>query len=252
MEFPFTTYPATFIERPNRYAIMARLQESAALVRAHCPNPGRLRELLVPGATVHLSAAQPLIRPGMRKTAYDLRFVEHPVDGQLVSLDTRLPNQLFAEGLQAGFFAPFINYPHVMSEVSLPRLPDQAKGPAVHSRLDFRLQNDAGQVCWVEVKSASLVIDGSARFPDAVTARGRRHVLALAELVAQGAHAAIVFIVQRPDAYELRPQWESDPAFAQALVSAQQAGVALYAYTCALTLQAVWLEREIKVVLACA
>ena len=102
----------------------------------------------------------------------------------------------------------------------------------------------------MEVKSASLVIDGSARFPDAVTARGRRHVLELAEVVNRGGRAAIVFIVQRPDAHELRPQWSSDPEFAQALVSAQQAGVAIYAYTCGLTLQAMWLEREIGVQLA--
>ena len=246
MQFPFTTCAATFIERPNRYTVVARLAEGGALVRAHCPNPGRLGELLVPGATVHLSVAA----PGLRKTAYDLRFVEHPRQGQLISLDTRLPNRLFAEGLRQGFFAPFAACVRFEEEVTLPLLPNADNQPAVHSRIDFRLYDGAEQPCWVEVKSASLVIDGSARFPDAVTARGRRHVLELAEVVNRGGRAAIVFIVQRPDAHELRPQWSSDPAFAQALVSAQQAGVAIYAYTCGLTLQAMWLEREIGVELA--
>lgn len=246
MQFAFTTQAATFLERPNRYTIMARLDDGGALVRAHCPNPGRLGELLVPGARVYLSVAA----AGLRKTAYDLRFVEHPLQGQLISLDTRLPNRLFAEGLRQGFFAPFAACVRFEEEVTLPLLPNADNQPAIHSRIDFRLYDAAQQPCWVEVKSASLVIDGCARFPDAVTARGRRHVLELAALVKKGAQAAIVFIVQRPDAHELRPQWSSDPAFAQALVSAQQAGVALYAYTCALTLQAMWLEREIGVQLA--
>lgn len=246
--FPFTTLPATFLERPNRYTVVARLHGDPALVRAHCPNPGRLGELLVPGATVHLSVAAPH-STAMRKTGYDLRFVEHPAHGQLISLDTRLPNQLFAAGVRQGLFAPFLPYTHVAHEVPLVAAGPPVTTAAVHSRIDFRLTDPAGQDCWVEIKSVSLVIAGCARFPDAVTERGRRHVLELAELAAAGGRAAIVFIVQRPDAHELRPQWQTDPAFGEALLTANQAGVAIYAYTCALTLQAVWLEREIDVVL---
>lgn len=248
IHFPFTTMPATFLERPNRYTVVAQLHGDRAIVRAHCPNPGRLGELLVPGATVYLSVAAPSM--AMRKTGYDLRFVEHPEHGQLISLDTRLPNQLFAAGLHQGFFAPFLPYTHVAHEVPLVKADQQVTAATIHSRLDFRLTDPAGQDCWVEIKSVSLVIAGCARFPDAVTERGRRHVLELAELVAAGGRAAIVFIVQRPDAHELRPQWQTDPAFGEALIAARQAGVAIYAYTCALTLQAVWLEREISVVLA--
>lgn len=246
--FPFTTIPATFLERPNRYTVVGRLHGDQAIVRAHCPNPGRLGELLVPGATVHLSVAAPTTM-AMRKTSYDLRFVEHPAHGQLISLDTRLPNQFFAAGLRQGSFAPFLPYTQVAHEVPLVTTSEQVAAAGVHSRIDFRLTDPAGQDCWVEIKSVSLVIAGCARFPDAVTERGRRHVLELAELVAAGGRAAIVFIVQRPDAHELRPQWQTDPAFGTALIAAQEAGVALYAYTCALTLQAIWLEREIDVVL---
>ncbi|MBX3009892.1 MAG: DNA/RNA nuclease SfsA [Caldilineaceae bacterium] len=243
MHFPFTTQPATFLERPNRYRIVAQLHESNQVIHAHCPDPGRLRELLIPGVTVHLSPASHTLR----KTAYDLRFVAHPDHGQLVSLDTRIPNQIFQEGLESGFFDPFRGYQSMQREVPLPQPPPDG---GVHSRIDYRLIDAAGQPCWIEVKSATLVEERCARFPDAVTARGRRHVLELAELAQSGVRTAVVFIIQRPDADLLRPQWSSDPAFGYALVAAQAAGVAIYAYTCLLTLEQVTLERHIPVALA--
>lgn len=243
MRLPFVTQAATFLARPNRYRIVAQLHDTAALIDAHCPNPGRLGELLIPGATVHVSAAS----HQERRTAYDLRFVEHPAHGQLVSLDTRLPNQLFAEGLTEGFFQPFLGYTDFAREVPLPQQAQVEIPAAVHSRIDFRLAMPSGEHCWVEVKSASLVVDGCARFPDAVTARGRRHALELAALAAQGERAAIVFIVQRADADRLRPQWETDPELGSALVTAQTNGVAIWAYTCQLTLQEVRLLKAIPV-----
>ncbi|HRW05862.1 MAG TPA: DNA/RNA nuclease SfsA [Caldilineaceae bacterium] len=243
MKFPFVTEAATFLARPNRYRIEAQLATSGAVVAAHCPNPGRLGELLVPGATVHVSRAT---NPE-RRTAYDLRFVEHPGHGELVSLDTRLPNQLFAEGLRQQFFTPFTGYTDFKQEVTLPHMASNGAMAKVRSRIDFQLFTSAGTHCWVEVKSASLVVDGCARFPDAVTARGRRHVLELATLAANGEHSAIVFIVQRADAHALRPQWETDPAFGEALAQAQAKGVAIYAYTCTLTVNEAHLQRAIPV-----
>lgn len=240
MIFSFTTQPATFLERPNRYRIVAELHENQQIVSAHCPDPGRLRELLIPGATVHVSKAS----HSERKTAYDLRFVEHPAHGQLVSLDTRLPNQIFQEGLENGFFVPFCGYQAMQREVPLPHAP--ADG-GVHSRIDYRIIDATGRPCWIEVKSASLVEERCARFPDAVTARGRRHVLELTELTQQGIRTAIAFIIQRPDADLLRPQWSTDPEFGHALVAAQAAGVEIYAYTCMLTLAQVQLQRAIPV-----
>ena len=255
MRFDFVTQPATFLARPNRYRVEARLHAGGALVAAHCADPGRLRELLLPGVTVHVSPAAARLpglppRKAVRKTAWDLRFVEHPAHGQLVSLDTRVPNRVFAEGLAAGFFPPWRGGRLLGREVSLPH----AGQGGVVSRIDFRIADEAGNPWWVEVKSASLVEEGAegnvARFPDAVTARGRRHVEELAALARAGERAAVVFIVQRPDATELRPQWGTDPAFAAALAAAQQAGVLLLAATCRLTTQEICLERLIPVVAA--
>lgn len=266
IQFPFVTEQAIFLARPNRYRIDAQLVKSGAVVAAHCPNPGRLGELLIPGATVYLSPAT----NSERRTAYDLRFVEHPEHGELVSLDTRLPNQLFAAGFRCRFFDPFTMYTELKQEVSLPASAEAlihqynedqhnehqhnegmpgSKKKQVRSRIDFQLFDQQGNHCWVEVKSVSLVVDGCARFPDAVTDRGRRHVLELAALAAAGERTAIVFIVQRSDAQMLRPQWDTDPAFGDALCVAQAQGVAIHAYTSTLTTTEVHLARAIPICL---
>lgn len=269
MRIPFPVEPATFLERPNRFVIHARLHASGAQVRAHCPDPGRLRELLIAGATVYVNKAD---NPD-RRTPYTLRFIEHPANGQLISLNTQLPNDLFAEGLTDGFFAPFVGYTKYKREVVLPHSapihpnqnqsksvaivpnhtnlrPSPALSKGVSSRIDFRLSTEDGAVCWVETKSATLVHDdGRAYFPDAPTLRGRRHVEELEYLALSGARAALVFIIQRPDAISIAPNRETDPDFADALGRARARGVELYAYTCGVTTSRVWLEREVPVML---
>lgn len=245
MDFSFVTEPADFVERPNRFRVHVRLHSTGTVVAAHCPDPGRLRELLRPGAVVHVSRAG---NPA-RKTAYDLRFVEHPDNGQLVSLDSRLPNALFREALAAGIFPSLAAPRTVAAEVPLPvRGPETPAG--IHSRIDYRLVDADGVICWVEVKSANLVEEGVARFPDAPTERGQRHVNELAARPALGERAAVVFVVQRPDAQRLEPHWATDPAFARALDAAGRAGVELLAATCRLTLQEMAVERLIPVVTA--
>lgn len=238
MRFAFTTQPAIFLERPNRYLVIVQLQDGQ-VVQAHCPDPGRLRELLIPGVIVHVSPAS----HSLRKTAYDLRFVEHPVHGQLVSLDTRLPNQVVWEGLQGDFFSPFVGYKRIEREV---RTPVAEWG--IHSRIDFRLWAAQRGACWIEVKSATLVEARIARFPDAVTERGRRHLLELIHLRQQGERTAVLFIVQRPDADCVMPQWGTDPEFGKTLANARAAGVELYAYTCTLTTTVMTLAQPIPVI----
>ncbi len=238
MKYAFEPLPATFVERPNRFLVLARLP-GGEVVRAHCPDPGRLRELLIPGATLFLSRAA---ESRGRTTAYDLRLVRHPENGTLVSLDSRLPNTLFREALLEGRLEPFGAPSRVRAEASLPI----ARG-TIRSRADYLLEYEAAGPCWVEVKSATLVVDGVAMFPDAVTDRGRRHVEALATMARLGYRTAVCFIIQRPDAQALRPEWERDPAFAAALARARSAGVELYAWTCTITLEEARLHRPVPV-----
>jgi len=237
MHFDFAVQRAAFVDRPNRFLVLARPADGE-VVRAHCADPGRLRELLIPGATVYIS---PAAREG-RSTAYDLRFVEHPENGTLISLDSRLPNALFREAAAAGVLDPFPPPVKLRPEVPLP-----FAGRRVRSRADYVLEDGLSRTWWVEVKSATLVVDGTARFPDAITERGRRHVSELAELVKMGQRAAVCFVIQRPDANALRPEWDRDPAFATALKAAAEAGVMLCAWTTQVSLSGARIVRQVPV-----
>lgn len=204
---------ARFVSRDNRFRVTVSV--GGQEIAAHLPNSGRLRELLVPGSQAIL-----VHRPGPhRKTQYDLSLVEY--QGRWVSVDARLPNQLVDEALKAGALGPLAGYPTIRREVPLGK-----------SRIDFLLEGPGKSPCLLEVKSVTLVIDGMGCFPDAVTDRGRRHVLELAKVVGVGHRAAVLFVVQRDDATGMRPHDESDPAFGEALREAARAGVEVYAYGC--------------------
>lgn len=241
VNFDFAVVPATFVNRPNRFVVEAELA-NGRIVRTHCADPGRLRELLVPGARLYVSPAKTATG---RRTDYDLRFVEHPNTGQLVSLDTRVPNLLVRELLHADALEAFQDAMSIRSEVAAPM-----RDGRIRSRFDFLVVDGNDTPCWVEVKSVTLVEDAVALFPDAPTERGRRHLQELTAIVRQNlGRAAVIFVVQRPDAEQLQPHAARDPAFATALAEAAAAGVELYAYTCTLRADAICLNRPIPVVI---
>ena len=230
MKIPGPLQPAKFVSRPNRFTCLVQMSDQYDPVSAHLPDPGRLRELLQPGARLWL---EPKAGP-QRKTAYQVWLVES--GGTLVSLNTRLPNDLVEEALVRG------NLPEIAGYKAWQR--ERRVG---HSRLDFFLEN-AEEECWVEVKSVTLVENGRGLFPDAPTDRGRRHVEELIRLRKAGARAVVLFVVQRNDAVSVAANECTDPAFAAALHTAHGSGVEIIAYTCAITPEHAELNKPIPVI----
>lgn len=203
---------ATFAARPNQFVIVAELV-TGQQVKAHCADRGRLL-WLVPGTPLLLGIKQ----GAGRKTAFQVAAAW--TNGAWASLDTHLPNRLIEQALHARALAQFRDYPVIKREARVG-----------HSRFDFRLDNGL-QCCYVEVKSVGRATQGSARFPDAPTERGRRHLAELAQLAIGGTRTALVFVVQHASATHVLPDQTIDPAFAAALMAAVAAGVELYAYRC--------------------
>lgn len=208
-----------------------RLPRQSAPVPAHLPDPGRLRELLLPGVRVWLEPKA----GAQRKTRFQVWLVEK--ERTLVSLNTRLPNLLVQEALVQGSLPEFSQYADWKQEQSIGA-----------SRLDFLLEN-ADESCWVEVKSVTLVEDGLGLFPDAPTERGRRHLAELTRLRQSGARAVALFVVQRQDAHSVAANRRTDPKFADALQTAHHCGVELLAYTCTITSEHAMLSKPIPVII---
>jgi len=227
MKFP-QLIPGRFLNRDNRFR--ATVEVAGQEAWAHVPNSGRLHELFTPNRPIWLAPAA----SAKRKTAYDLKLVEYA--SVLVSVDARSPNPLFAEALAAGRIAGF-PYPDVRPEVQYG-----------DSRFDFRLSGPQG-TCWVESKSVTLVEDGLAQFPDAPTIRGRKHLRGLRAARLAGDQAAVIFVIQRPDARRFAPYQETDPEFTDALIQAAAAGVAVRAFTCQVSHTEITIAAEIPVTL---
>jgi len=204
--------------------------EKGKRVRAFVADPGRLQELLYPGARVFLAHAD----GRGRRTDYDLRLVES--DGNLVSVDSRVPNKIVAKALKAGALEPLSDYREIKSE------PRTGAG-----RLDFMLTGKGLPPCYLEVKSCTLVRDRLALFPDAPTARGTRHLKELTTLKKEGYRSAVLFVIQHPGASSFTPNKATDPEFSRALHKASRAGVEVYAYKCLVTLEAITLGPRVMV-----
>jgi len=218
MRYPSRLIDAKLLERPNRFLGVVDIDGREEL--CFIPNPGRMHELMVPGARVYLLEK----RGEHRKTRYDMVLVDY--EGVMVSVDSRLPNTLLAEAVNAGRLNEFRGHTLVKTE------------PVFHdSRLDLVLSDGTGQVM-VETKSCTLVEDGVALFPDAPTKRGARHMRTLVKALETGRSAA-VFVIQRGDAHEFRPNDGTDPEFGEALRRAASMGVETYAYVSDVSLRGV-------------
>jgi sugar fermentation stimulation protein A len=218
--------PGEFVWRDNRFVAAVRVD--GCLSHAHVANSGRLPGLLEPGKRVYLAEVD---KPG-RRTKYDLKLVEN--ENILISVDARLPNTLFEEAVRGNQLDTFL-YDDVQREVKFGR-----------SRLDFKLSR-AGEVCWIETKSVTLVENKIALFPDAPTGRGRKHLHELAKLQKKGVRSCVVFVVQRPDAEVFIPNWAIDTEFAELLGQVSETGVEVRAYLCKVNLDAISIDKEIPV-----
>ena len=218
------------LKRYKRFLADVRL-DTGDVVIAHCPNSGSMKECAQPGRPVYLSRSN---NP-KRKLAYTWELIQMP--GSLVGVNTLLPNRLVHTAISDGCIESLGGYSKIKREVNVGN----------HSRIDLMLSGGNARPCYVEVKNSTWVVEGVARFPDAVTVRGQKHMAALQTLLQQGFRAVVFFLIQRMDARVFMPADQLDPAYAAALRQAMEAGVEVMAYDVDLTLEEIGLRRPVPV-----
>ncbi len=223
-------HEARFLRRLNRF--VAEVALDGRVERVHVKNTGRCAELLVSGYRVYLEKSA---SPG-RKTAYDLIAVEKRTDGgaTLINMDSMAPNRAAAEWLAAGGLGPLEN---LRAEVTVG-----------DSRFDFCAEQ-LGRPVAVEVKGCTLEEAGVARFPDAPTLRGLKHVRGLTALAKQGWRCAVLIVIQMKGVTRFEPNWDTQPEFGRALIGAREAGVEIVAMDCAVVPGTVMIDAPVRVVL---
>ncbi len=208
---------AVLLQRYKRF--LADVQRpSGEKLTVYCPNPGSMLTCSDPGSPVLISRQD---TPGRKLPwTWELIFINHV----WVGVNPMRSNKIVQEAILNKQIAGLDRYDKIRTEVPYGN----------NSRIDLLLSTDK-QLCYVEVKNVTLAHDGIARFPDAVTKRGTKHLQELTEMVRQGHRAVMFYLVQRTDAVSFRPAEDIDPVYAKTLVEAHHLGVEIMVYTARVT-----------------
>jgi len=215
------------IGRYQRFKADIKLS-NGEIVIAFCPNTGTMFSCSEPGRTVYISRQD----IPSRRLKYTWEIIEMP--GSLVGINTGVPNRLVGLSIEAGKIKELAGFDHIRSEVRY----------GANSRIDILLERGE-QKCFVEIKNCTLVMDGIAYFPDAVTSRGLKHLKELQKEVSKGNRAVMFYLVQRMDAGEFMPASHIDPAYSLQLKKAKDFGVEILAYDVNIDLEGISINKKL-------
>ena len=228
--------PARLIKRYKRFLADVTL-EDGSVITAHCPNTGAMTGCAEPGSQVWLSISD---NP-KRKYAHTWELVETPQG--VVSVNTGRANGLVAEVLARAQTGEGV----LGGLLGVDDIQPEARIPEGNGRFDFKVLTE-GAPTWIEVKSVTLHVGGrTGAFPDAVSERALKHVIALRERVSSGERAMLVFCAQHCGLEQVRLASEIDSAYATAVSQAHEAGVQVVALGCKTDLVTFVVDRLLPV-----
>jgi sugar fermentation stimulation protein A len=218
----------TLLKRYQRFLADVRLKDDG-VVTAHCPNTGSMQGCCQSGRPVFLS----MHNNPKRKLKYTWELIKMP--DSLVGINTLVPNRLVAKAIAAGLIEELRGYENILREVKIGN----------HSRIDLLLTKESGKRCFVEIKNCTLVYDGVAYFPDAVTSRGLKHLQELQKLVSTGCRCVMFYFIQRMDARKFSPADHIDALYAKTLREVVKKGVEILVYDVDIDLKGIRLRNKI-------
>jgi len=233
MRFDEPLIPGVFLRRYKRFLVDVELADGR-VVTAHCPNSGSLKTCTAPRWPVLLSDSH---NP-RRKLRLSWEMIHNGLCW--IGINTHRANGLAAEAIESGIIPELRGYRSIRREVRY----------GERSRVDLLLEGE-GPPCWVEVKNVTLVDPaGRYAFPDAPTERGRRHLAELSARVRGGDRAAMLFVIQRNDGAGFVPAAGIDPAYAEALDRARDAGVEILAWRADVQPEGIEIVEPVEVLVA--
>lgn len=219
MKFEKPLVTGKLIKRYKRFLADVQL-DNGEVITAHCANSGGLYGVCMPGVTVWLSESANL----ERKLKYTWELVR--VGQQIIGVNTSWPNHLVEEAIRDGTITELQGFTSLKREVKYGN----------NSRLDFLLEYPTSPDCYVEIKNVHMKRETTAaEFPDAVTARGVKHLNEMIEVIKEGKRAVMLYVVQRQDCDSLQFAEDIDFLYAETARKAKLQGVEFYAYFCDLT-----------------
>ncbi len=230
MKFPTPLFKGTLVQRYKRFMADIVL-DTGEEITAHCANSGSMLGVKEPGSEVWVSPAN---NP-KRKLKYTWELIK--VGKSYVGINTSLPNKIVQESIETGVVPELEGYDTLRREVKYGK----------NSRIDILLEDEAKPDCYVEIKNVTLRRDKLVEFPDAVTARGTKHLGELANQVVAVDRAVMYYLTQREDCDTFTVADDIDPTYAEALETAMAAGVEVICYKCKLTPREITVASPLKI-----
>ena len=229
MEFTKSLIKGKLIKRYKRFFVDVKINKE--IVTAHCPNTGSMKGLLDKGNDVYLIKND---NP-KRKLKYGLEIIK--ANKNLVGVNTHLANKIVNHGLQNNLIKELKYSEKIKSEVFFNK----------ETRFDF-LTEKKGEKSFIEVKNVTLFRDhNTAEFPDAITSRGSKHLLALIDAIKKGYKTYLIFLVQIQNMKYFKIAKDIDNEYYKNYTIAKKAGVNFLAYRCKINTKEIYIEKKINI-----
>ena len=230
MEFTKSLIKGKLIKRYKRFFVDVKINKE--MVTAHCPNTGSMKGLLNEGNDVYLLKND---NP-KRKLKYSLEIIK--ANKNLVGVNTHLANKIVNHGLQNNLIKELKNSEKIKSEIFFNK----------ETRFDFLIEKKR-EKSFIEVKNVTLFRDRkTAEFPDAITSRGSKHLLALIDAIKKGYKSYLIFLVQIQNMKYFKVAKDIDNEYYKNYITAKKAGVKFLAYRCKISSKEILIDKKIKII----
>ena len=230
MEFTKSLLKGKLIKRYKRFFVDVKLGKETVI--AHCPNTGSMKGLLEEGNEVYLLKHD----DPKRKLKYGLEIIK--AQNNLVGVNTHMANKIVNHGLNNNLIKELKNSNSIKPEVFFNK----------ETRFDFLIEKNK-QKSFVEVKNVTLFRGNStAEFPDAITSRGSKHLLALIDAIKKGYKSYLVFLVQVQNMENFKIARDIDAEYYKNYLKAKKAGVNFLAYRCKISAKEILIEKKLKII----
>tara|TARA_Y100000590_G_scaffold461078_1_gene621839 strand:+ start:536 stop:1234 length:699 start_codon:yes stop_codon:yes gene_type:complete len=230
MQFTKSLLKGKLIKRYKRFFVDVKLNKE--IITAHCPNTGSMKGLLDKGNEVYLLKND----DPKRKLKYGLEIIK--TQKKLVGINTHMANKIVNHGLNNNLIKELQNNDKIKPEVFFKK----------DTRFDFLAEKNKQKI-FIEVKNVTLFRDKkTAEFPDAITTRGSKHLLALIDAIKKGYKAYLIFLVQIQNMENFKIARDIDSEYYKNYLTAKKAGVNFFAYRCKINSKEILIDKKIKII----
>ncbi len=228
MNFKNKLISGLFIKRYKRFFVDIKINNK--IVTAHCPNTGSMHGLLNENNKVWISKSN---NPN-RKLKYTLEIMDHYKSK--VGVNTHSANKIVYHALKNNLIKEFRNIVEIKPEIKF----------GLNTRFDFLVVSKKSKA-FVEVKNVTLSRKpGLAEFPDAITARGLKHINELLKASKKGYKIFILYLIQRDDCKLFKVAKDIDQNYSNTLVKAVKNNLKILCYDCKFSSKGIKLNNQIK------